>query len=379
MGKKGNYLDTPPTEYCTIEEGTKLFRVGRLKLTEVAKEANALIAVGRLKRIDIHKLQEYMSKNNEMSAALGTGQNDYYYENIVVDGVRHKVYAKTEEETHDKANEKLRELIQPKNRIKNGQLSITDISNYSVYESTDYDKFKRLIGNRNLKREKISKLKQSIIQYGWLRNPILVNEKFEIIDGQHRYETLKELRMPIEYIVDEGLSIDECQCLNVSQSNWTQKDYINSYVDNGNSNYIYLRKLMDKYNIISLNAIIYAITDQMKAFNKGIREGTFICTEEQSNVADEALNYLIPLIPFIKRIDGRIDFLCIAIIFIYKHENECDMDRLANRIKKYSQSITPPADMKSALDSLETLYNSNNRNKYMSFKNDYLYYQRHKE
>ena len=34
--------------------------------------------------------------------------------------------------------------------------------------------------------------------------PIIVNENYEIIDGQHRYSASKELGLPIRYIVGEG-------------------------------------------------------------------------------------------------------------------------------------------------------------------------------
>ena len=53
-----------------------------------------------------------------------------------------------------------------------------------IYVSHDYDKFTRVKGNRNPKSAK--KIIESINNVGYILNPILVNEKFEVIDGQNR-------------------------------------------------------------------------------------------------------------------------------------------------------------------------------------------------
>lgn len=59
-----------------------------------------------------------------------------------------------------------------------------------VYEEKDYSKFKRLENNRDVTESRKEKLKASIAS-GEILNPIIVNEKMEIIDGQGRYEAKK--------------------------------------------------------------------------------------------------------------------------------------------------------------------------------------------
>ena len=78
----------------------------------------------------------------------------------------------------------------------------------NVYETFDYGRFRILLGNRNI--PSIEKISKSIDDVGCLVIPIIVNEKYEIIDGQTRYTAWKERNLPIYYIVREGYGMHEC-------------------------------------------------------------------------------------------------------------------------------------------------------------------------
>lgn len=55
--------------------------------------------------------------------------------------------------------------------------------------TTDYNKFNTFMANRDVSRTHISSLKASIKRHPEIleAQPILVNENFKIIDGQHRF------------------------------------------------------------------------------------------------------------------------------------------------------------------------------------------------
>lgn len=80
-----------------------------------------------------------------------------------------------------------------------------------VYETTDYDKFVIVDGNRII--DHVEHIKQSMKEH-YVPNAILVNEKFEILDGQNRFKAQKELGKPVRYIVEEGLGIVDARAMN---------------------------------------------------------------------------------------------------------------------------------------------------------------------
>ena len=70
-----------------------------------------------------------------------------------------------------------------------------------------------------------------------MHNPIVVNEKFEIIDGQGRFKALKTLSLPIEYILIPGLGLEECKKMNENSTTWNSRNFIVSEAELGNENY----------------------------------------------------------------------------------------------------------------------------------------------
>ena len=87
-----------------------------------------------------------------------------------------------------------------------------------VYETYDYDKFHIMEkGNRKIDHDR--KIAHSMNE-NFLFSPILVNEKFEIIDGQNRFIASKSLNKPIYYIIKKGYGIKEVRILNSNAKNW---------------------------------------------------------------------------------------------------------------------------------------------------------------
>ena len=125
------------------------------------------------------------------------------------------------------------------------------MTNSQVHTTMDYAKFKSISGNRQINRLHFNRLKNSIAE-NYLFTTIIVNENYEIIDGQHRFQCIKELQKPLHYIVCKGYGINEVQRLNVNTKNWTTFDYINGYIDLGLRDYAVYKEFQNKYNIGSV-------------------------------------------------------------------------------------------------------------------------------
>ena len=80
----------------------------------------------------------------------------------------------------------------------------------SVRETKNYGQFKFLEENRELSSKALKRISKSVEKEGWRNYPITVNEKMEIIEGQHTFTYAKEHRLPVRYIVVEGLNKKDC-------------------------------------------------------------------------------------------------------------------------------------------------------------------------
>lgn len=145
----------------------------------------------------------------------------------------------------------------------------------SIYMTYDYSKFNFLKENRKLNTKNYAKLLASMKEEQ-LIIPVLVNENYCIVDGQHRFTVSKELGLPVYYYMIEGYNISEVRRANMVSSNWTKNDFLNMHVQEGKEDYIELKKLSDDFKITinDLLRLFAAVQNKnqritMKNFEKG--------------------------------------------------------------------------------------------------------------
>lgn len=213
---------------------------------------------------------------------------------------------------------------------------------YSVYVTRDYSIFKRLVGNRDIPESRISKIVESIQTIGWVHNPIIVNEKMEVIDGQGRLTALQRLKMPVEYIIAEGAGNKECIYMNMNMVNWKLPDFIKSYAEQGNENYQRLLSLMQRYANGNLDIISTAVYRVSKSKHRDIKQGILQLTEEQYRAAVPRLEYIKPILEEIdeKKLPGSMVTLMQTLIYYYDYP-EVDKDRLRYSVEKNIYNATP--------------------------------------
>lgn len=73
----------------------------------------------------------------------------------------------------------------------------------SIFSTSDYTLFKKLKGNRKVKRNK--NLRKELEAMGQ-SSPIVVNSNFEVIDGQHRLDILKSMGRPVSFIISDTIA-----------------------------------------------------------------------------------------------------------------------------------------------------------------------------
>jgi len=119
-----------------------------------------------------------------------------------------------------------------------------------IIKSTDYQLLKIIDGNREIKSHHINALARAIQKDNLLHiEPILVNEKMEILDGQHRYKAAELIRVPYYYRIVNDAENSSIGILNTNRKNWTLVEFASFYSKvNNNKHYIKLENLLEKQN-----------------------------------------------------------------------------------------------------------------------------------
>lgn len=254
---------------------------------------------------------------------------------------------------------------------------MADLMIAKVFTTRDHKKFKHLEGNREVTQFRANKIRKSIETNGYIFNPIIVNEKYEIIDGAGRQSVLEEMQMPVDYIVRPGLTVKDCQALNSAASTWNLTNYISSFADLGNVNYIYLRNLMTRFPDIGVESIVFSITGNVSPNKQNLQSGEFTCSEQQYNNAGELLNYANNFVPTIRKCKkARSSHVLNAVMFARTIPN-IDYDNLLLRFNKYypTDMIVDMINIDSVLKGISTIYNYQSKKKKIYFEYEYKQYQ----
>lgn len=239
----------------------------------------------------------------------------------------------------------------------------------TVYVTESYGVFKRLIGNRGVDKSRVNAIIASIKKVGYVQSPIIVNEKYEVIDGQGRLEALKTLGLPVCFIVVEGIGKEECIAMNINQRNWSIVDFINSHAETGNDSYILLQQLLKEYGkTMSLPTIINAVKGIYSPNNETIKNGDFTCLLSEYDTARKILDYEMRFRDVFGKIGGRCEYYYMALAFCYNHQ-DIDPDRLFEKVCLKQAELIPVSKVDQALGVLESMYN------YHSRKTDKVYLQ----
>jgi hypothetical protein len=105
---------------------------------------------------------------------------------------------------------------------------------FLVGVTKDYEMFEFLDSNRMPNKNIVTKLKASIQENG-VQIPIIVNQKKQIVDGQHRFWALRELGYNVPFIISKIWKEDKHTIeINNTGSRWNALDYANYAAVNGN-------------------------------------------------------------------------------------------------------------------------------------------------
>jgi hypothetical protein len=147
--------------------------------------------------------------------------------------------------------------------------------------------------------------------------------------------------------------------MNVKQKNWTNADYISSYVANGVQDYVILQNAINTHNTLSTGVIQIMLSgflsDGAKTTNE-LRSGTFKVTDPDG--VDDILFFAEKVFEIIGLGNGRQRIWASVVKFIY-YCDKIDKIRFMKQLSAYHVMLSPVATIKQCLTVLERIYNYN--------------------
>jgi hypothetical protein len=228
-----------------------------------------------------------------------------------------------------------------------------------VHTTNDYFLFKSIDGNRTKNLLHLNRLKKSIAN-NYLFTIIVVNENYEIIDGQHRFDVIQELNLPLNYVVCDGYSLNEVHILNQNSKTWNSDDYTEGFCNLGNTNYIEYRNFKNKYKfghhetMAMLTGIKSAGSDLTNIF----KNGNFKISNYLKAVEIAEKIYLLQ--DYYEGFKRR-SFIY-AMLYLFE-KPEFEFAEFLQKVKNNPSSLIDCTDTKQYISVIEEIYNYRRREK----------------
>ena len=243
--------------------------------------------------------------------------------------------------------------------MNNLKTEITSKQMKQVHTTTDYFLFKPIEGNRNKNPLHLSRLKKSISK-NYLFTVIIVNENYEIIDGHHRFECVKDLKLPLNYIVCKGYGLNEVHVLNQNSKTWNADDYLTGYCNLENKNYLQYKRFKDKYQFghNECMAMLTGVNSGGGNIYKDFKNGNFKITHFK-DAENRAENIWL----FKGIYDGfkRRSFVY-AMLYLFD-KPEFEFTEFFKKVKNQPSLLTDCNDIKQYIALIEGIYNYRRREK----------------
>lgn len=234
-----------------------------------------------------------------------------------------------------------------------------------VYQTSEYNRFKKVEGNRSINNKKIDRIIAEIQAGNDVldHHPVLVKEgknALEVLDGQHRIEVAKKLKRPVHYVIKkESMNLYQVAKVNSNVEKWTAQDFIKCYVAAGNENYKKIDKFQRQYKIAigvclsmldhgGLKADFSAAAELVREFETGV----YVVKKYKEAVM---LAEICKSFEDFSNWNSRSFIVAISKII---NAGKCDMDVLLKKYKEDPRRLESHGNWKKYLVNLEEIYNT---------------------
>ena len=232
----------------------------------------------------------------------------------------------------------------------------------NILTTTDYSIFSVLENNRGIDKKHVDEL---VISMSEKLTPFIipVTNDYKIIDGQHRFEALKKMGLPINYYINSNYDELDMIRLNRTQKNWTNYDYLNywlkKYENTQNNNYQIYLEFINEYKCLHTIALTVLCLNNDRKYHNQFKDGTM-------NIKDITLSHNV--MQELQIINKYFDKAIIKKSFILaylqcKKKNDFKFSQFISQISNYPQALTNQVGTKKFVENIEYIYNYRRKNK----------------
>jgi len=237
-----------------------------------------------------------------------------------------------------------------------------------INQTTDYSIFKKHPLNREVNKNHVRNLVKSM-ENKLTFTLIKVDREMRIVDGQHRFEALRQLNKPINYVQDDFTAIDMIN-ENTNSKNWGMKNFVERYANEGVKAYKDILGLSKIHNLslMIIIAVVRGITSHTSSihaktnFNQELINGNFKFDENRIHIKLTKLNDVLN--NFNLKVKPR--YFILAILRMQKHKNY-NHEQMVHKAELFNYMYEKRNTVEGYLELLEEIYNYKNREK-VSFK-----------
>ena len=192
----------------------------------------------------------------------------------------------------------------------------------------------------------------------YLFTVIIVNENYEIIDGQHRFEVISELGLPLHYIICKGYGLNEVHTLNANMKTWSADDYLEGYCKLGYKDYITYKEFKEKYELGHNETMSLLGDGNSGNCIKKFYNGEF--KVKSLSKSEKTIEKILMIEPYYEGVRRRSFIFAIISLF---DNNEFEFTELLQKLKLQPTALKDCPTVSSYKILIEEIYNYRRREK----------------
>lgn len=230
-----------------------------------------------------------------------------------------------------------------------------------VFQTKNYAMFKFRADNRDVIESHVKRLAKNMKENGWMKGSIaVVNEKNEIIDGQHRIKAAIAAGVPIDYIISKGATHKEIIGNNKISKPWSIVTYVDYHVKQGNPHYIALKKFMDDYPMLKFTEATMFLNNGFASADREVFEAGNWKTKN-IELGRKWADQLLEIKPYFEKYYNRTIFVR-AMVKIMSKKPEFSFEEFMHKVRLRPTMLQPCGTVEQYVAMIEELYNYRRRN-----------------